>query len=256
MRLRYIGMALDGLLPDGFSTITPLDNGIRMDSLLTQIYHRQSARYRGLTRYKRWSVAAAAVLMAVTAGAWLLKPAAPVDLVNGKNLLKSGFFTQWQQGNVVVLLRHVERCDHSTNPCLAQLDGITTKGQAVALEMGKSIRDLGLEQTDIYNSPMLRTEQTSSFAFNRTSAGQDWLINCRKSMLNDVTSHKLDSRNMILVTHSECIEALEKSLHVAAPSSLDYGSSLIISIDPKTHAPHVLGYIDAHDWATVIAKRP
>ncbi|WP_460043799.1 hypothetical protein [Pseudomonas sp. S2_H01] len=68
--------------------------------------------------------------------------------------------------------------------------------------------------------------------------------------------HKLDHRNMVLVTHSECAAALEQSLNTPAPSSIGYGSSLIVSIDPGTHAARVLGFIDAQDWGKVLAKRP
>jgi phosphohistidine phosphatase SixA len=186
----------------------------------------------------------------------LRKPATPLDLVEGNRLLTSGFYAGWQRGDLVVVMRHVERCDHSTNPCLAQPDGITRKGSDVATALGTSIRAMDLSTADLYNSPLRRTEQTAQAVFNRTTPAQDWLINCRKTMLDDVLKHKLDHRNLMLVTHSECIAQLEKSLNVASPDSLDYGASLIVSVDPRDQSAHVLGTVDARSWNKVLAGRP
>jgi phosphohistidine phosphatase SixA len=186
----------------------------------------------------------------------LRRPDAPVDLVQGDRLMTSGFYAGWQRGDLVVVMRHVERCDHSTNPCLDQPDGITRKGRDVATALGTSIRAMDLSNTDLYNSPLRRTEQTAQWVFNRTTPAQDWLINCRKTMLDEVLKHKLDHRNLMLVTHSECITQLEKSLNVSGPASLGYGSSLIVSVDPKDHSAHVLGVVDAQSWGKVVARRP
>lgn len=200
-----------------------------------------------------------ACLLAVTFGGvsyQLRKPAAPVDLIESNRLISSGFYAGWQRGDLVILMRHVERCDHSTNPCLAQPDGITRKGSDVATALGASIRAMDLSGTDLYTSPLRRTEQTAQAVFNRTTPAQDWLINCRKTMLDDVLKHKLDHRNLILVTHSECIAQLEKSLNVSSPDPLGYGASLIVSVNPRDQSAHVLGTVDARSWNTVVAGRP
>lgn len=184
------------------------------------------------------------------------RPALLTDLAQGHQLHKVNFFPLWGKGDLVVLMRHAERCDRSTNPCLAQPDGITVKGQHVADQLGQALQKLGLNQATLYNSPMRRTEQTSAYAFNHTTPGQDWLINCRDSMLDEVLKHKLDGHNMVLVTHSECIVQLEKSLDISAPGIPDYASSLIVSVNPDNHHARVLGYIDAADWGRVLRERP
>lgn len=185
-----------------------------------------------------------------------LRPVPLSDLAQGHQLHKVNFFPLWEKGDLVVLMRHAERCDRSTNPCLAQPDGITVTGKRVADQLGQALHQLGLGQATLYNSPMRRTEQTSAYAFNRTTPGQDWLINCRNSMLDDVLKHKLDGHNLVLVTHSECIVELEKSLNISAPRLPDYASSLIVSVNPDDHRAKVLGYIDAADWGRVLGKRP
>jgi len=34
---------------------------------------------------------------------------------------------QWQKGEVIVLVRHLERCDRGNSPCLTDTDGITAR---------------------------------------------------------------------------------------------------------------------------------
>lgn len=227
-----------------------------MSSNVSHTLGELNARYLALKKSARLGLIALFLLLTGVASALALHPAAIVDLAEGNHARKADLFSLWDRGDLVVLMRHAERCDHSSNPCLDQSDGITVKGRQMAQQVGQAFRNLGLNQVDLHNSPLRRTEQTSAYAFNRTSTGEDWLVNCRKSMLKDVLDHKLDHRNMVLVTHSECVAALEQSLNTPVPSSIGYGSSLIVSIDPKTHAARVLGFVDAQDWAKVLAKRP
>jgi hypothetical protein len=68
-------------------------------------------------------------------------------------------------------------------------------------------------------------------------------------MLRETLAHKVAGRNLILVTHSECMEQLEKDLELP-PSTLGYGASLFFSAEtPQT--PRMLGFIDASDWSSV-----
>jgi hypothetical protein len=56
-------------------------------------------------------------------------------------------------------------------------------------------------------------------------------------------------RNLILVTHSECMDQLEKDLKLPT-STLGYGASLFISAQSQ-QAPRMLGFIEASDWRSV-----
>jgi phosphohistidine phosphatase SixA len=226
-----------------------------MNSNVNHALDELNARYHALGKSARVGLLALGILLLGAICVVALRPAPIADLAEGNQARKANFFSLWDKGDLVVLMRHAERCDHSSNPCLGQRDGITVKGRQVAQQVGLAFRNLGFDQVDVYNSPLRRTEQTAAYAFNRTSTGEDWLVNCRKTMREDLQKHKLDHRNMVLVTHSECVAALEQSLNTPAPSSIEYGSSLIVSIDPKTHAARVLGFVDAQDWGKVLAKR-
>jgi hypothetical protein len=66
---------------------------------------------------------------------------------------RSAFAHNWARGGVVLLVRHMERCDRSSAECLGAADGITARAAVLAQSMGESIARLGLAATDIYSSP-------------------------------------------------------------------------------------------------------
>ncbi|EGH29378.1 hypothetical protein PSYJA_10538, partial [Pseudomonas syringae pv. japonica str. M301072] len=70
------------------------------------------------------SMSVAVVLMAICA--WFYSSFSGVHVVDlgvGRNLSVSGLREHWRQGNVVVMIRHAERCDRSSNPCMGDADG-------------------------------------------------------------------------------------------------------------------------------------
>jgi Fructose-2,6-bisphosphatase len=168
--------------------------------------------------------------------------------VEGARALAAG----WAKGEMIVLVRHVERCDHSKAACLSGNDGITDRSRSVAVNVGAQFEQLGLNNADIYNSPMTRTAQTAGYMFSKVGVGEDWLISCKGTMLRDALAHKVAGRNLILVTHSECMAQLEKDLKVST-STLGYGASLFISAK-KPLTPRVLGFIEASDWRSVATQ--
>ena len=203
-------------------------------------------------RYRNAAVVLASALLVIPLTMWLLQPAAVPDLAHGNVAGARALATDWAKGNVIVLVRHVERCDHSSAACLSGNDGITDRSRGVAVGVGAQFERLGLNRADIYNSPVIRTAQTAGYMFNTVGVGEDWLIHCKGTMLRDALAHKIAGRNLILVTHSECMSQLEKDLKLPA-STLGYGASLFISAETP-QAPRMLGFIEASDWRSVTAK--
>ncbi|MOA24074.1 Lipopolysaccharide core heptose(II)-phosphate phosphatase precursor [compost metagenome] len=150
---------------------------------------------------------------------------------------------------MIVLVRHVERCDHAKAACLNDREGITDRARAVAVGLGARFEQLGLDNADLYNSPLVRAAQTAGYMFNKVSAGDDWLINCRHDLLRNALAHKVAGRNLILVTHSECMQALETALQ-RPTSTFGYGASLFVST-AQPQAPQLLGFIEASDWRSL-----
>ena len=203
-------------------------------------------------RYRNAAVVLASALLVIPLTVWLLHTAAVPDLAHGNVAGARALATGWAKGNVIVLVRHVERCDHSSAACLNGNDGITDRSRSVAVGVGAQFEQLGLDKADIYNSPMIRTAQTAGYMFNKVGVGEDWLINCKGTMLRDALAHKVAGRNLILVTHSECIAQLERDLKLPT-STLGYGASLFISARTP-QAPRMLGFIEASDWRSVTTR--
>ena len=212
----------------------------------------RSIDLRRLARYRNALVVLASALLAITLTVLLLRPAAVPDLAHGNVQGARALLAGWAKGDMIVLVRHVERCDHSSAPCLSGNDGITDRSRSVAVAVGAQFERLGLARADIYNSPMVRTAQTSGYMFNKVDAGDDWLINCKGTMLRDALAHKVAGRNLILVTHSECMAQLQKDLEVPT-STFGYGAALFVTAQ-ALQAPHVLGFIEASDWHSVTTE--
>lgn len=213
---------------------------------------KRSINLSRLTRYQNTAVVLASALLVIPLTIWLLQPAAVPDLAHGNVEGARALAAGWAKGEVIVLVRHVERCDHSKAACLSGNDGITDRSRSVAVNVGAQFEQLGLNNADIYNSPMTRTAQTAGYMFSKVGVGEDWLISCKGTMLRDALAHKVAGRNLILVTHSECMAQLEKDLKVST-STLGYGASLFISAK-KPLTPRVLGFIEASDWRSVATQ--
>jgi len=223
-----------------------------MELRLTLFGVKRSIDLSRFARYRNAIVVLASALLVVPLILFLLRPAAAPDLAHGNVAGFQALLAGWAKGDMIVLVRHVERCDHSSAACLVGNDGITERSRSVAVEVGQHFERLGLSKADIYNSPMLRTAQTAAYMFNKVGTGEDWLISCKGTMLRDALAHKVAGRNLILVTHSECMEQLEKDLKLSG-STPGYGASLFISAEtPQT--PRMLGFIDASDWQSVTSK--
>lgn len=213
---------------------------------------KRSISLSGLARYRNtWAVLGVSLLV-IPLTLWLLAPVAVPDLAHGNVSGAKALAAGWAKGEMIVLVRHVERCDHSPAPCLSGDDGITDRSRSVAVGVGAQFEHLGLNNADIYNSPMLRTVQTAGYMFNRAASGEDWLISCKGHILQEALAHKLAGRNLILVTHSECMAELEKDLNTPV-SDPGYGSSLFVSAANKAD-PRVLGFIEASDWHSVSTR--
>lgn len=71
-------------------------------------------------------------------GCSLLWPASPRAVGVGNRLLTS-VMPLWRDGDVIVLVRHEERCDRSTNPCLGPVEGLTINGSQQAGKLAKPL---------------------------------------------------------------------------------------------------------------------
>lgn len=207
-----------------------------------------------LARYKNALVVIAASVLTLVFTLKLLAPVSAPDLSQTQNASRVVTLTDsWAHGDVIALVRHGERCDRSSSPCLGPEDGVTVHGEGVVRGLGADFEQLGLKNVDVYSSLLTRARQTADAMFVRPVEAQGWLFNCRGMMLSDALKHKVPGRNLVLVTHSECMDELEKDLHVPTDTTFGYGSTLFIKADGTASQPQMLGYIDPKDWGHILS---
>lgn len=204
-----------------------------------------------LKRLRKW-LAGLAVIGLLLAG-FLLWPFAPRDLSIGNRLLTSQVLPAWRDGDLIVLVRHEERCDRSANACFGAPEGLTTVGTQRAEEVGKAFKLLGLENTDIVASPALRTVQTAHFMFGRAELTPSEKTICGEDIDEELLSRKRPGRNLVFVTHSGCIADFESALgYPRAPFSA-YGSALFVRVLANGKF-ETLGIMNGPAWSAVLKK--
>lgn len=192
------------------------------------------------------------MVLAATAGALVFQSQGPENLASNA-AAKAEMIERWRKGELIVLVRHAERCDRSDMPCLSSPEGITVRGRVSAQGLGRSLEGLGLSNADIMSSSQVRAEQTAEAMFGSKGAilKQGWLFNCRGEMMQQAVRHKVPHRNLVLATHSECIKDLELTANISDPDTPAYISSLFVVFDGG--APALLGYLDGDQWGDVVS---
>ena len=211
---------------------------------------------KALARYRNTLVVLGVSVLTIFITVQLLSPSPAPNLAklsNASNVLSLN--QSWANGDVIALVRHVERCDRTNAACLGPQDGVTVEGEAVAQGLGDAFRQLGLKDVDIYSSDLTRTRQTAEAMFSHRVEAHDWIFNCRGTMLRDALKHKVPGRNLVLVTHSECMDDLEAGMHVPTDTPFGYGASLFIKADGTHAQPQMLGYIETKDWASIVPHK-
>uniref|UniRef100_A0A7C2BG29 Histidine phosphatase family protein n=1 Tax=Pseudomonas graminis TaxID=158627 RepID=A0A7C2BG29_9PSED len=215
--------------------------------------HRAGNLFKNAKKYRVLLTAGAIVVSLLLLTGYTYWPRSPIALASGENMNRAGLYDSWKKGEVVVLVRHGERCDRSDNECLGPEDGITRNGSQVSAEVGRSLSQLGLAQTDILASPSTRTAQTAAALFGHAIAAEDWLFDCEKIDLAQIMAHKSSNRNLVLVTHSGCIGKLERQQGYPHADTSEYDSAVFISMD-KHSKPVIRGLLNPQDWKHLAMK--
>lgn len=203
-----------------------------------------------------WAMVLSAVLclLFILGGvaAWEHAHMAIPDLGTRHHLQHSGLKAAWANGSVIVVLRHAERCDRSRGACLADPTGITVAGSRAAADVGRGLQRLGLGKADVWTSPEVRTRQTAHAMFGNTIVTQGWLKQCDGQFAETAFAHKRNGHNLVLVSHSGCMEQLERTLDVPGSArSNGYASALFIT-QGSDGKETLLGQVDASDWRELV----
>ena len=174
------------------------------------------------------------------------------NLNSNKKLIDSGLSEHWRNGNAILLIRHEERCDRSSNPCLGPDDGITALGGERAKETSIHLKaHFDFDDADIFTSPMTRTVQTSDFMLGKASLLSDREAICGNDIVDKLLEHKNSGRNLIVMTHNTCMKDLIRSSGHRHSWSPEYGSLLFAKTTSKNEI-QIVGTLNAND----IPKHP
>lgn len=174
----------------------------------------------------------------------------PADLSESPFALTATMLTQWQEGDVIVFVRHLERCSRVEAACLGEPSGITQRSTTTGLALREHFVGLGLAATDVYSSPLTRTSQTSALLFANPTANEDFLYQCEDNFMQDALAKKIPGRNLVLVTHSSCMDEVNDSL-AYAEVDYAYGAAVFLQVESATEYD-LLGFIDADDWSKTL----
>lgn len=212
---------------------------------------KSRSRRPRLKRLKRLCLGLAVVGVLLASSQWW--PVSPTNLSVGNRLLTSGVLASWRDGNLIVLVRHEERCDRSENPCFGPADGLTIHGTEQAEKTGQAFKTLGMEGSDVLSSPTTRTAQTSLFMFGKTLLSPGPLAICGDAMGEEMLTHKLPGRNLVLITHSACINDFEQALGYPHAVAAEYGSALFVEVlgNGKFKA---VGMMNSEDWVAALKQ--
>ncbi|MEW9780825.1 lipopolysaccharide core heptose(II)-phosphate phosphatase Ais [Escherichia coli] len=137
-----------------------------------------------------------------------------------------------QQHPVVVLFRHAERCDRSTNQCLSDKTGITVKGTLDARELGNAF-SADIPDFDLYSSNTVRTIQSATwFSAGKKLTVDKRLLQCGNeiySAIKDLQS-KAPDKNIVIFTHNHCLTYIAKDKRDATFKP-DYLDGLVMHVE-------------------------
>lgn len=221
-----------------------------LDLTLTKPRSRQACVTR---RNKLWLSLASIAVIGLLISAFIFWPRSPLDLGVGNRLLTSGVLARWRQGDLIVLIRHEERCDRSSNPCQGPADGLTIVGAQAATALGRAFQTLGMENSDVLSSPSTRTVQTARFMFGKTRLSPGPLSVCGQAVGEEILTHKNPGRNLLLITHSACISDLERTLGFAHADATEYGGALFVQVTAQGKLK-ALGVIKTQDWPAALKR--
>lgn len=137
-----------------------------------------------------------------------------------------------QQHPVVVLFRHAERCDRSTNQCLSDKTGITVKGTQDARELGNAF-SADIPDFNLYSSNTVRTIQSATwFSAGKKLTVDKRFLQCGNEIYSAIKDlqRKAPDKNIVIFTHNHCLTYIAKDKRDATFKP-DYLDGLVMHVE-------------------------
>nr|WP_193568809.1 histidine phosphatase family protein [Citrobacter sp. NCU1] len=134
-----------------------------------------------------------------------------------------------QQHPVVVLFRHAERCDRSSNECLSDKTGITVNGAYNARARGRAFSEK-MKDYDLYSSNAVRTIQSATwFSADKKVTVDKNMQECGHRIYRSIEAlqAKSQNKNVVIFTHNHCLSYIVKDKR-GVKFEPDYLDSLVM----------------------------
>ena len=205
---------------------------------------RKCAPARHRARWLMLLVAASVAIVCV----WLASAARVVELGGDPRLFHAQVAAHWQSGDVLLLIRHAERCDRSEHLCAGTPTGITVPGSDAAGQVGEGLRQLGLSRAQMFSSEAVRTRQTAEAIAGHSVPTADWASDCDSDFSRAAVAHKRPGENLVVITHSGCIDHFERTAGIAGGGrTSEYTEALFVAVD-GVHPARILGSVAPAQW--------
>jgi phosphohistidine phosphatase SixA len=166
----------------------------------------------------------------------------------------------WNKGDLVLLIRHTEKCSAVKDACSSGDKGLTTRGVLQARSIHAGISSLGSAPVEVIYSPALRTAMTAKIALDEEMTAGKWLVtDCDTNFLGKIQLQKEAGVNLILVTHSHCLNAMKNKLggsllRFNAGKDDFFGMSVFLEAKGNQNLKQ-LGCLLPSNWSVIDPKR-
>lgn len=173
-----------------------------------------------------------------------------------------------QTGNNSIYLRHSAKIEgdwssafeilsvlddeNKTRPTIQKYTCLSEKGREEAYILGKIFRDFNIPIGEVYSSPICRSQETASLAFEKIDATYDYLvyphimnINEKESnftKLKDLFFKKPNKGNKVIVGHAHVIQKIGFENHKLAQSGIlvyNHDSKSVILVSELNALIHI-----------------
>ncbi len=166
---------------------------------------------------------------------------------------------RWAEGDVILVQRHATKCLIETPNCPDGNERLTQLGRLESAALGDGLRATLGGAFEVRHSHLTRTHDTAVLAFGTSTRSRDLEKPCKETFNAHIRNVQPPAGgNLILVTHSSCINALRgrngrRLLGFNAGRSWNFGLSAFVERGADGHN-EAIGCMRPVDWADVATE--
>lgn len=167
--------------------------------------------------------------------------------------------SRWSEGGVVLVQRHATKCLNEGPDCPDGNEVLTDLGRLESRALGAGLREALGGSFEVRHSYLTRTHDTARLAFDHSTRSRALEKPCKETFNDHIREVETPGGgNLVLVTHSSCINALRgrngrRLLGFNAGRSWNFGLSAFVERGADGHNEPI-GCMRPLDWANMAGK--